>query len=182
MRHKGDVWMRAASFAAKAHRSQLRKDGMTPYYAHVARVALTVSSVFRVHDEETLAIALLHDTIEDTTVDFDDVAAEFGETVARGVAALTKDMRLPEDDREAQYDAGLAKADWRVHLVKLADQYDNLSDMLLDDRGDKKIRKRVETCRRAIEIARGSRERPEVANAIAIVADLADHAERERLS
>jgi len=173
---QGDVWMRAASFAAKAHRNQLRKDGATPYYAHVTRVALTVSSVFGVQDEEALAIALLHDTIEDTTVDFDEVAEEFGDSVARGVAALTKDMRLPEDERERDYDAGLERAGWRVHLVKLADQYDNLSDMLLDDRSDKKVRKRIDTCRRAIEVAGRSKDRPEVARAIEIVRGFADRA------
>ena len=37
------LWMRAASFAARAHGAQRRKDGLTPYFAHPARVAVTVA-------------------------------------------------------------------------------------------------------------------------------------------
>lgn len=69
---------RAVSFAARAHRQQCRKDGATPYIAHPVRVAFTLLTTFGIDDEQTLAAAVLHDTIEDTTTDFDDLAAEFG--------------------------------------------------------------------------------------------------------
>src|SRR5688500_19144302 len=93
-------WQRAASFAARFHQGQLRKDGTTPYIAHPFRVAMTVRDVFGVDDPIALAAALLHDVIEDTTADYDDLEREFGAEVARVVAALTKDMRLPEAARE----------------------------------------------------------------------------------
>jgi (p)ppGpp synthase/HD superfamily hydrolase len=178
MKTQGELWMRAAMFASRAHRGHVRKDNATPYFSHVARVSLVVSSVFGVDDEATLAIALLHDTIEDTTVDFDEVADEFGAEIAHGVGLLSKDMRLPEEEREREYDARLEGADWRVHLVKLADQYDNLADTLSEGKGAKKVGKRIEGCRRAIEVAGASKGRPEVARAIEIVAEFADRAER----
>lgn len=175
---QGELWMRAAMFASRAHKGHVRKDGQTPYFSHVARVALIVSSVFGVDDEKTLAIALLHDTIEDTTVDFDEIGEEFGDEIAHAVGLLSKDMRLPEDEREREYDARLTKADWRVHLVKLADQYDNLADTLSEGRAEKKVRKRIEGCRRAIGVAESSKDRPDVARAIEIVERFAADAGR----
>lgn len=124
-----ELWRDAASFAAVAHRHQVRKDGVTPYVAHVFRVAMIVRDLFGCDDPVCLAAALLHDVIEDTGADYDELEEQFGREVAECVAALTKNMALPERDREAEYDARLAAADWRARLVKLADQYDNLCDV-----------------------------------------------------
>lgn len=118
----------AVAFAAHAHRHQLRKDNKTPYVSHVMRVCLVVRHVFGFDDPRMLAAALLHDTIEDTTTDCDDIIENFGPDVARWVAALTKDMRLPDDEREEAYRRTLAAADWQVKVCKLADLYDNLGD------------------------------------------------------
>src|ERR1051326_7002790 len=98
------LWQRAASLAARAHLHQVRKDGRTPYFAHPVRVALAVSGVFGCRDEAALAAALLHDTIEDSTIDYDDLRGEFGSPVADLVAALTKNAALPEREREREYD------------------------------------------------------------------------------
>lgn len=145
----GPLWQRAASFAARAHAGQVRKDGATPYVAHPFRVAMTVRDVFGVDDEVALAAALLHDVIEDTTADYDDLAQAFGADVADVVAALTKDMRRSRDAREAEYDANLARAPWQARVVKLADVYDNVSDCL-----DVRMRRKaVEKARRAIAVA-----------------------------
>jgi (p)ppGpp synthase/HD superfamily hydrolase len=123
-----ELWQKAAGFAARAHQHQKRRDGKTPYVSHVFRVAMTVRHVFGCDDAVCLVAALLHDTIEDTGTDFDEIAENFGHDVAACVAALTKNMALPEKEREAEYDRRLAAADWRARLVKLADQFDNLSD------------------------------------------------------
>ena len=58
--------LEAVSFAARAHRHQLRKDGETPYVAHPFRVCLIVRHIFGIDDPAFLSAALLHDTIEDT--------------------------------------------------------------------------------------------------------------------
>lgn len=118
----------AAAFAARAHRHQFRKDRETPYVSHVFRVCLVVRHVFGFDEPEMLAAALLHDTIEDTATDCDDIVERFGPVVAGWVAALTKDMRLPHEEREAEYVAALASAPWPVKVCKLGDIYDNLTD------------------------------------------------------
>lgn len=153
-----DLWQRAASFAARAHQGQVRKDAMTPYVAHPFRVAMTVRHVFGCDDPVCLASALLHDVIEDCGIDYDDLIAEFGKDVADCVAALSKDPRLPEDRREPDYDEALRRADWRAKLVKLADAYDNTCDRLgrLDHPSTPKL---LDRCRRAIAVAR-SEARP----------------------
>jgi guanosine-3',5'-bis(diphosphate) 3'-pyrophosphohydrolase len=120
--------LEAASFAARAHRHQVRKDGETPYVAHPFRVCLVVRHVFGIDDPDVLIAALLHDTIEDTTTDFDDLARRFGPQIASWVAALSKDTRLPEADREAAYVGALAAAPPTVKVAKLGDIFDNLSD------------------------------------------------------
>jgi (p)ppGpp synthase/HD superfamily hydrolase len=118
----------AAAFAARAHQHQKRKDAQTPYVSHVFRVCLVVRHTFGFDDPRVLAAALLHDTIEDTSTDCDDIIERFGPDVARWVSALTKDMRLPHDEREDAYAKALAAADWQVKALKLADMYDNLAD------------------------------------------------------
>jgi guanosine-3',5'-bis(diphosphate) 3'-pyrophosphohydrolase len=123
-----EIWQKAASFAARAHGEQFRKDNETPYIAHPFRVAMTVLDIFKVDDSNILAAALLHDTIEDTTTDYDEVHEEFSPAIASLVAALTKDMRLPEDRREKEYMIQLKEAPWQARLIKLADVYDNLAD------------------------------------------------------
>lgn len=120
--------LEAVAFAARAHDGQVRKDGKTPYFSHVVRVCLVLRHVFGIDDPRALTAAVLHDTIEDTTTDHDDLAARFGRDVADWAAALCKDKRLPEAEREAAYVAQLARAPWQVKVSKLADVFDNLLD------------------------------------------------------
>jgi (p)ppGpp synthase/HD superfamily hydrolase len=120
--------LEAGAFAARAHQYQLRKDGQTPYVSHVFRVCLVVRHVFGIEDRSTLITALLHDTVEDTTHDFDDIQEQFGDEIARWVAVLSKDKRLPEPQRELAYCEQFARASWQVQVCKLADVFDNLMD------------------------------------------------------
>ena len=123
-----DLVQRAISFTSRAHLNQGRKDGKTPYVAHPFRVFFIVRHVFRSKDPVALCAALLHDTIEDTTTDYDDLLEAFGAEVADAVAALTKDMRQRSDLREPAYDEQLKASSWQARLVKLADVYDNVCD------------------------------------------------------
>ena len=124
------IVLRAASFAARKHHGQTRADNVTPYFSHVARVALILSHEFGVTDEEVLTAALLHDTIEDTATDYDEVATLFGPRVADYVVLLTKNGMLPKKEREEDYVARLAGAPEPVMIAKMADLYDNLSDRI----------------------------------------------------
>jgi guanosine-3',5'-bis(diphosphate) 3'-pyrophosphohydrolase len=121
--------LEAVSFAARAHKHQWRKDDQTPYAAHPFRVCLVLRTVFGIDDPEVMAAAVLHDTIEDTTTDYDDLVKAFGPRIAGWVALLSKDKRVPEEQREAEYRAALAVADWQVKACKLADLFDNLVDL-----------------------------------------------------
>lgn len=170
-------WQEAAAFAAEQHRHDVRKDGHTPYVSHVYRVALTVRDLFGCDDGDALAAALLHDTIEDTGTDFDDIEERFGAAVAEIVAALTKNMLLREDEREREYDARLARADWRARLIKLADVYDNLSDFETRAGRDRAMLDRlIRRCERALALAEADRGREPVERAIAVVGALAEEA------
>ena len=164
-------WQLAAAFAARRHEGQYRKDKKTPYASHPFRVAMTVRHVFGHDDEATLCAAILHDTIEDTACDFDDIEERFGIEVAEMVAALTKNMLLREDVREPEYDQRLREADWRARLVKLADAYDNLCDIAYrPDGGTTTKKKHFARCKRAIALAEpDAAEHPETARAIEIV-------------
>ncbi len=121
--------LKAISFAAQRHQGQMRKDRKTPYVAHPMRVSAILAQEFKVSDPEILTAALLHDTIEDTTTDHDDIAKEFGSQVAAWVAALSKDKRLQETERERVYFEGLGKSPVEVKLCKLGDTLDNLIDV-----------------------------------------------------
>lgn len=159
-------WQSAVSFAARKHRHQLRKDGETPYVAHPIRVMMVIRDVFGIDDEDVLAAAALHDVIEDTDTDFDEVEEHFGAEVARLVSVMSKDMRLRWDVREPAYRKALAEADWKAIAIKLADVYDNLCDSTPE---------LVDRARRKAERALGYSEgHPELAAAAAALRDLLD--------
>lgn len=162
-------WQDAISFAARAHRGQHRRDAKTPYVAHPARVMMIVRHLFECDDAEAICAAVLHDTIEDTTTDYDDLMQRFGAGVAELVAALTKNMALPNTRREAEYDVRLAAADWRARLIKLADVYDNLCDLstLEGTTVAERRRKAIEKAERAISLAaEDGREHAPIARAL----------------
>jgi (p)ppGpp synthase/HD superfamily hydrolase len=149
----------------------MRDDGETPYFAHPARVAMTVRQIFGCDDDEAIAAAFLHDTVENTDEGYDELEEEFGSAVADMVAALTKNMALPSEERDKDYAARLKKADWRARLVKLADEYDNYTDTLL---GMKKGRaEEAGKSKKMIELARGdAAKHPETARAIGLLKTL----------
>ncbi len=167
------LWQQASAFAARAHRHQLRRDGRTPYYSHCARVAMTVALKFGCTNDRVLAAALLHDVIEDTDTDYDDLLKRFGPEVADLVAAMTKDMRLVESQREPAYDAQLADGPWEARLIKLADVYDNLTDAETDDARCKL----VDRANRALRLAEGE---PKLTGACEIVRELIGAVEPSR--
>jgi guanosine-3',5'-bis(diphosphate) 3'-pyrophosphohydrolase len=166
--------LEAVSFAARAHRGQMRKDGETPYASHVFRVGLVLAHVFGVRDERILTAALLHDTVEDTTTDFDDLKEKWDGEIASWVAMLSKDKRREYGPREDEYCRVLAQAPWQVQLCKLGDLFDNLLDM--DYLPAAKRPDALAKKRRYLEALR-SNLRPEAADAFRVVARLFDEKE-----
>ena len=174
----------AISFASRAHRNQVRKDGRTPYAAHVVRVMTTCAVYFGCTDATALLAAVLHDTIEDTTTDYDDLAERFGADVAACAAALTKNMAMPEAAREADYDARLAAAPCQARLIKLADVFDNLCDIdtYATDKREKKRRDTIERAKRAVALAMADAQRKDVSRAIGAVLSLLEAQPRVKRS
>lgn len=120
-------------FAARAHGEQKTPMGY-PYVTHIVSVAaeiIAASNAFE-KDELNLAIscALLHDTIEDTATLFEEIHLEFGEQVAHGVAALTKNKLLSSKEEQMQESLQkLLQQPTAVQSVKLADRISNLSNV-----------------------------------------------------
>ncbi|HTL85239.1 MAG TPA: bifunctional (p)ppGpp synthetase/guanosine-3',5'-bis(diphosphate) 3'-pyrophosphohydrolase, partial [Acidimicrobiia bacterium] len=119
----------AYEVARDAHRDQVRRSG-DPYIAHPLGVAMILSDLGL--DDITLAAALLHDAVEDTSVTLADLDEMFGGDVAAIVDGVTKLDRLQFDSREAAQAATMRKMlvamakDVRVLLIKLADRLHNM--------------------------------------------------------
>jgi (p)ppGpp synthase/HD superfamily hydrolase len=95
-----DHYIRAYRFSAQAHwkKAQLVPGTQIPYLMHFSLVAMEVIAALSVEPvtDGDLAVqsALLHDTLEDTDITYDDLVDGFGQRVAESVAALTKDESL----------------------------------------------------------------------------------------
>jgi GTP diphosphokinase / guanosine-3',5'-bis(diphosphate) 3'-diphosphatase len=118
----------AVLYASEKHKSQERDDG-TPYILHPIRVARTLRSTADCRDVDVLCAAILHDTIEDSNASYDELAKRFGRRVARFVAELTMDKRLPKHCRTRIMLETARQKSSEYRLIKLADRLDNLSDM-----------------------------------------------------
>jgi (p)ppGpp synthase/HD superfamily hydrolase len=118
----------ALAFAARAHRTQVRKGTDVPYIIHPVEVAIILGR--HGFDEDVQIAGLLHDTVEDTEVSVDDVRGTFGDEVARLVTAVTevKDEsggRRPWRVRKEEMLAHLEHADRSIAALKAADALHN---------------------------------------------------------
>ncbi len=128
-----DEYTRTLLFAAKAHCNQKVPGAEANYTAHFTNVAMEVAyAVVNSPDSDidgtfAIQVALLHDTIEDTDVEYADLVAEFGKKVADAVLTLTKNEDLPT--KEAQMKDSLARIkenSAEARVVKMADRINNL--------------------------------------------------------
>ncbi|HET8612756.1 MAG TPA: bifunctional (p)ppGpp synthetase/guanosine-3',5'-bis(diphosphate) 3'-pyrophosphohydrolase [Sphingomonas sp.] len=120
---------RAYVFSMQAHGTQKRASG-DPYFSHPIEVAGILTDLHL--DDETIATAILHDTIEDTVATPEEIERLFGPNVARlvdGVTKLSKIEAQSENERAAENLRKFLLAmsdDIRVLLVKLADRLHNM--------------------------------------------------------
>ncbi|GGG83629.1 MULTISPECIES: bifunctional (p)ppGpp synthetase/guanosine-3',5'-bis(diphosphate) 3'-pyrophosphohydrolase [Paenibacillus] len=119
----------AYEFAEQAHHGQVRKSG-EPYILHPVAVADILVDMQM--DVLSIITALLHDVVEDTTVDLETVRSKFGETCAMLVDGLTKLEKIRFRSKEEQQNENYRKMfvamaqDIRVILIKLADRLHNM--------------------------------------------------------
>ncbi|SFD15272.1 GTP pyrophosphokinase [Thiohalospira halophila DSM 15071] len=120
---------RAYLFGAEAHEGQQRLSG-EPYIYHPLAVAQILAELRL--DHESLVAGVLHDTLEDTRVAKEDIAAAFSEEVAElvdGVSKLTQVHFSSKAEAEAENFRKMMLAmarDLRVILIKLADRLHNM--------------------------------------------------------
>lgn len=136
--------------ARDAHAPQFRTSG-EPYITHPVAVASILSDMRM--DHETIMAALLHDVIEDTEYNYDDIATRFGKTVAELVQGVSKLDKVKFKDIKEFEVSNLQKMflamtqDIRVILIKLADRTHNMRTI-----GALKPEKRRRIARETLEL------------------------------
>jgi (p)ppGpp synthase/HD superfamily hydrolase len=118
----------AELFAKRKHSHITRKDGKTPYFNHLQDVVNRLKKL-GIENQNIICAGWLHDTIEDTDTDFDDIEERFGLKVANIVSDVTKDKRLPKQERERKFVKQLQSASIEAKIIKLCDITSNLTDL-----------------------------------------------------
>ena len=120
---------KAYQTAEALHAGQVRQSG-EPYISHPLNVAYILAEMHA--DTDTLCAALLHDTLEDTEITKEEIAAEFNKDVANLVDGVTKISKLNFSTKNDQNMANTRKiitgltTDVRIILIKLADRLHNM--------------------------------------------------------
>ena len=124
-----DLIRRAFEVSESRHRGQVRRSG-EEFIHHPWGVARICAELHL--DEQTIAAALLHDVVEDTEAELDDLRADFGPEIAELVEGVTKLTRIQFSSREQAEAENYRKMivamakDVRVILIKLADRLHNM--------------------------------------------------------
>lgn len=142
--------IKAIMFATVAHEGQYRQGVLKQgYVIHCIRVVDRVMTAATTAGGIALPIdmliaAVLHDVVEDTHVTLLDVEREFGHEVSRLVKWLTDDPEWTREERKARQAEKMTTAPPSVLMIKVADQTDNLSDMLESGLGPARMRRYLE--------------------------------------
>src|SRR5579863_9326387 len=124
------AWLESVyALAAGAHSDQRRASGES-YIEHPLAVAAILADLEM--DRGTIAAAILHDVVEDTSITSEEVEASFGKEIASLVDGVTKLTRIPYQSKEDAQVENLRKMflamakDIRVIIIKLADRLHNM--------------------------------------------------------
>ena len=124
---RSELIARALAKAEQAHAGQIRNgSGGLPYIEHPRMVAATLAAAG--YDESTLAAALLHDVVEDSDTTVEDLRAEFDDTIADLVAALSDDESIESyRERKDEHRRRVAAVDGDALAIYAADKLTNLT-------------------------------------------------------
>lgn len=127
---------RAKVFAEKAHQGQMRKNSAEPYITHPIRVAEQLEQAG--FAEEVVCAGYLHDVVEDTAYEIEDIEAKFGSKVAHLVASHTEDKSKTWQARKQHTIDTIRTAEKEVKYVIVADKLDNLLSLekAIDEHGN----------------------------------------------
>ena len=124
----GTLYDRALEFAREKHKEQKRKMSNDPYIIHPIRVAEIVRCYGG--NEDQIAAALLHDTVEDTDTKPEEIEKEFGSIISGLVAELTNDdVEKERMGKEKYLTKKISSMSPEALLVKFADRLDNVRDI-----------------------------------------------------
>lgn len=125
---------KAVKFATEAHRGTERRGKGYPYIIHPMEAAAIVATM--TNDQEMLAAAVLHDTVEDTDVTIEQIRELFGDRVAELVQHETAplDDSLTWREKKTAQLKQLAEAPRDSKIVALGDKFSNMSGIALDYR------------------------------------------------
>lgn len=121
---------KAIVFATKAHEGQFRKATKIPYILHPMECAVIISGMTT--DEEMIAAALLHDTVEDCDVTIEDIRREFGSRVAQFVARESEDKSKSWQERKQTTIDQLSSHTKEECMLVLADKLSNIRSIARD--------------------------------------------------
>ncbi|TPN80977.1 HD domain-containing protein [Aquimarina algicola] len=126
-----ELYQEAMKFAGEKHSEQKVPGTNSNYLLHISNVAMEVLLAYTAKKsfdiDFAIQVAILHDTIEDTNVDFNEVKDKFGEKVATAVQALTKNESLnTKNERMIDSLNRINQLEKEVGIVKLADRITNL--------------------------------------------------------
>lgn len=127
---KLNLLSKALKFAAHKHRNQRRKDQMaTPYINHPIELLSILAHEAQITDLEVLIAALLHDTIEDTDTQAQEIETLFGARVRKIVEEVTDDQNLTSAERKRLQVVHASTLSPQASMVKIADKIANLRDL-----------------------------------------------------
>jgi (p)ppGpp synthase/HD superfamily hydrolase len=123
---------RALDFANEKHKDQIRKGSHIPYVFHLTDTACYVAQLGC--DEEMVAAALLHDSVEDVGVSYEEIETLFGKRVSHLVRALSEsDKTRPWKERKIATINGLKNSDCHdIKVISCADKLSNIKSILFD--------------------------------------------------
>ena len=119
-------------FASIAHKNQKMIEPEVPYLTHVMGVASNVLEAYYNGNEDfdleyALKVAILHDVIEDTEYSYEDLENKFGNKIAEGVLALTKNESLKYEYQIKDALTRITISSKEIQIVKLADRAYNMA-------------------------------------------------------
>ena len=126
-----ELYQKAIIFAGEKHSEQKVPGTNANYLLHISNVAMEVLIAYSFDNDFDInlavQVAILHDTIEDTNTDFEEIKDEFGENIAAGEQALTKDEKL-KSKKERMIDSlnRINQLQKEIGIVKIADRITNL--------------------------------------------------------
>lgn len=127
--------LKAMEFAREVHKNQKRKYTDTPYFDHLAEVAGIAMSVGwnAAHPDTYMAVAWLHDCMEDQGVESEELVDKFGAIVAEGVWWLSDLEEGNRATRKRLSRERLSKAPGWVQTIKCADLISNTGSIVQHD-------------------------------------------------